>query len=129
MGGWCALELEPDGPVVLEGEFSEVTFALSIPVERIFVEGRLDISEGDGERRFVLELGEESDFADRLAFSDPGTHIELDVAECLEAELCQEIVSAVEDGSALFEDIDMDGVISERERYSFEVMRGEARAD
>lgn len=128
-GEWCALELVPDGPVVLEGEYSDVTFELQIPVERISVEGYLDISEREASRRFILELGEESAFADRLEFTEAGRHVELDVAECLEAELCQEILEAVEDGSALFEDADLDGRISDRERASTERMRGELRTD
>ena len=128
-GEWCALEMEPAGPMVLEGEYSEVTFVLRIPVELIAVDGLLEMSERDLNRRFILELGEESAFADRLAFSDPGTHVELDVGECLEADLCSGIVDAVETGSALFEDGDSDGIISDRERASTERMRGESRVN
>lgn len=128
-GRWCALEMEPDGPIVLEGEYSEVTFVLRIPVELISVEGQLSVAQDDEDRRFILELGEESAFADRLAFSEPGTHIDLDVAECAEAELCQGMIQAVETGSALFEDADKDGIISDRERSATELMRGPDRID
>ena len=126
-GEWCGLDMVPDGPITLEGEYYEVTFVLTIPVSVIAVEGLLSISERDEDRRFVLELGEGSAFAQRLQYTDPGTHIELDVSECLDAPLCEGIVEAVESGSALFEDVDKDGVISDRERQLHEQMRGEDR--
>jgi hypothetical protein len=128
-GEWCAFDMTPDGPITLEGEYHEVTFVLTIPVSVIAVEGLLSVASRDEDRRFVLELGEASAFAERLQYSEPGMHIELDVAECLEASLCQGIIEAVESGSALFEDIDKDGVISAREREFHEQMRGEDRLD
>ena len=51
-GRWCALEMVPDGPLVLEGEYSEVTFVLSIPVELISVDGLMSVAEDDEDRRF-----------------------------------------------------------------------------
>ena len=54
-GEWCGLDMVPDGPITLEGEYYEVTFVLTIPVSVIAVEGLLSISERDEDRRFVLE--------------------------------------------------------------------------
>lgn len=126
-GSWCALEMEPDAPVILDGEYDGVSFTLTVTVERIRVEGLLELLEDDPERAFVLELGEESAFADRLAFSDPDRRVELDTETCRGEALCEEIIAAIEDGSALFEDLDLNDRIDERERTDHERMRGADR--
>ena len=127
-GRWCALDVTPDGPVVFEGAYDEVTFELTIGVEVISVSGELLLERDDENRRFMMELGESNAFADRLSFADPGTHVVLDTRDCPGEELCEALIDAVEGGSALFEDKNLDGVLSDRERSSFEVMRGTKRS-
>ena len=75
-------------------EYDGVSLTLTVTVERIRVEGLLELIEDDPERAFVLELGAESAMADRLALSDPDRRVGLDTGTCRAEEWSEEIIGS-----------------------------------
>lgn len=116
-GAWCGASWVASGNVILAGTFLRSTFRFELERPTVEMRGRWSIAAGDG---FIVEYGR-ADWLD--AFEQPldeGREVDIGPGDPGHGLL----KTAFELRSALFEDPDRDGLLSDGERQRGELLRG-----
>jgi len=121
-GTWCAMGFGSDEPVGLAGQVSNGgTFRFSAELGRLMVYGEVEVPEADEDAtdelttELVLELGATDFVREEDLGLEPTDDLPLG-ADCLSDPICAAIWTGLMHGSAVYEDGDGDGEVSDAER-------------
>jgi len=134
-GTWCAMGFASDEPVGLAGEVSNGgTFRFSAELGRLMVYGEVEVLEtaqdatDDPTGELVLELGAADFVSEDDLDLGPTDDLRLGT-DCLSDPLCAAIWTGIMHRSAIYEDSDGDGEVSDTERSGGTRARGTERRE